>query len=210
MSLKFKKLIFAFLIIFASPVVAHAFGLELRGNFGGTFVDPGGMNLFLRNNGIKEVYVYGNVGGDIIIFPIIVPIGVGARYEYNGVKVDAINKGAINEGELQAAKWSALLTARIVQPAFYGGLIFTLGVDHKSTFTLRTPSGKRTYNDNQVNTTYSIGFDSGFKIFNIRLGSEAGYQSYVIKEVKGSAAGNSGISIDLNGFYAMIHIGVGF
>jgi hypothetical protein len=197
-----------FTVLLFSP---HAFAtfLEVRGNAGGAFTDPKDYNSYLRSNGVKELYVYGIVGADAIIFPLPAPVGIGVRYEYFGTKTDAITKGNPNEGELVAEKWSALLTARIEQDTFYGGILVGFGFNHKSTVSVKNDSGVKTvYDDNKVNPTYSISFDSGLKLGPIRLGTEAGYQNYFIRDLKGSS-GTAPFSIDLNGFYGMFHLGVG-
>lgn len=205
-SKKFSSLLLA--LAFLLPSQAHAI-FELRGFGGLTFNEPTGLNSRLSSSGIAQIFVLGRYGVDAIIRLPGVPLGVGFRHEWQGIKVDASSTGSQgNEFEVSSTRTAGLISYRFIDKTGYVGLVGTVGVTHKPVIRLKETSGVSDYDSGKSNSG-SIGFDGGLHVGGLYFGAEVGYQDYILKEISGPS-GTASFDMNFTGFYGQISFGIGF
>lgn len=199
---------FALIVILLLAQKSSAFiYVEARGTFGTNFIDPNYFNKKLQTEGVKEVYLLPILGGDVVVSSSDMPVGVGYRYQYAGIKVDAINKGNDYESEVQSSKSAAVVVLRAKNdPDAYGGLIGTWGVSHSNRVHIKGRNGMFDY-DEGVSRSYSIGVEGGTRSHTgLSLGAEMGIQYFTVNDLKGPS-GTASFDLDFKGFYVLVHVG---
>ncbi|MEQ1876942.1 MAG: hypothetical protein ABL958_09880 [Bdellovibrionia bacterium] len=188
------------------PINASAL-IEIRGSGGLTFAEPVGLNSRLTSSSISSIFAIGRWAADgIIRFPGT-PLGIGMRYDWQGIKVGSPGTGSGNEFEVSAVRTAALLSYRFIEKTGYLGLIGTYGLTHKPVVRLKESSVVSDY-DSGKSFSSSIGFDGGVNAGSAMFGGEVGYQNYVINEISGPVSGQATFDMTFSGFYGMIHFGL--
>ena len=204
--------IWIFLIGVLFSTNAHAI-LEVRGSAGFIINDPHEMNQYLGSKTSKEVYLLGAVGGDAFLTIPLDPrfsLGLGARFEYNSIKVDSANGQSLAGTELQTSRTAALLVLRgNVKDIFYYGLVGTIGLAHTLKLNIKDSSQQQFNFDQAKGASFSVGPELGFYIKFVHLGLEMGYQYLYFQDITGPA-GTATFKANLSGYYTMAHLGFGF
>lgn len=202
------KWILAVAATVALSLPAHAL-VEFHGFAGFAFNDSNSLNRQLSGSGITQIYVTGIYGLDgRLNFPGV-PLGLGLRYDWQGIKVGRTGGGAEgNEFEVSSRRLAALANLRFVDKIGYVGLVGTIGFQHSPTAMLKIGGTTSNY-DNGKSTSGTIGVEGGVSLGGLRLGAEGGYQDYLVRELKGPS-GDANFDINFCGFYAFAHLGFGF
>jgi hypothetical protein len=202
-----KLLILALTMTAGSQAMAI---FEVRGNFAGAFVDPKDFNQYLKTRNVKETYIMGEIGGDVILNIPTTGLGLGARYQYSGLKLDgSIQPASSADMEWQLSRVMALGRYLFSFSALDIGPSLTVGITHQTQMRIKSSSGTLSHYDNADTGSFNIGLESRRKILIFTLGSEGGYQYYFINNVRGSG-GTLAAPINLSGLYINGHIGISF
>jgi hypothetical protein len=191
-----------FLITFSLP--AHAL-LEARAFAGFGLANAASTNEVLNNAGIPSILAIGLSGIDACIRIPGTKLGLGARYDWQGVKVSA-SGGSGNEYEVSVKRLSALVSYRFIDRLGYIGVIGTYGITHSPWAYLRQSGTVTNYDSGQSSST-SAAFEAGMTIKFFTFGAEAGFQSYMVRDFKGPS-GQAGFDINFNGGYVLALVGL--
>ncbi|HEX4924463.1 MAG TPA: hypothetical protein VFV50_10265 [Bdellovibrionales bacterium] len=196
----------AVLLFLSSPANAL---VEFHGFAGFAFNDSNSLNRQLSSSGITQIYVTGIYGLDgRLNFPGF-PLGLGLRYDWQGIKVSRTETGLEgNEFEVSSKRLAALANFRFIDKIGYIGLVGTIGIQHSPTAMLKAGGTTSNY-DNGKSTSGTIGIEGGLSLGGLRLGAEGGYQDYMVRELRGPS-GNANFDINFCGFYGIAHVGFGF
>jgi hypothetical protein len=202
------KRILVFIFVLGVTPQAHAV-FELHGFAGLAFNESQSLNRQLASSGITQIFLTGLYGFDARINLPGTPVGLGARYDWQGIKVGKNDTGTTgSEFEVSSKRVAALAHLRFVDGVGYMGLVGTFGITHTPTVLLKQGSNQFNY-DSGKTTSGTIGLESGLNLMGLKLGAEAGYQDYLIREITGSS-GQANFDINFCGFYAIGHFGFEF
>ena len=186
--------------------------VELSVHAGGAIIDPEELNSSLSQSQIKQIYVFPNIGGEAALYLPMTPVGLGVRYDYGALKVNAATgSNANSEAELLVGRLAVQGHLRMLNlPTTYLGLTGGVGVSHSLNSKFKV-SGVDTNFDDAKGSSFTIGLESGLKIASVlRVGGEAGYQYFVLTDIKGPSGNASFTKINLSGFYLLGVVGIGF
>jgi hypothetical protein len=192
------------LLTFSNP--AHAI-LEIRGMAGFALMNSESMNSRINDAGISTTNVVGVGGYDGIFRLPGTNLGLGARYDWQGVKMSAAG-GSGNEFEISVKRVSALISYRFVDRLGYIGIVGLYGVTHTPWAYLKQ-SGTVTSYDSGQSSSLSGAFEGGMTVGFITFGAEIGFQSYLVRDLKGPS-GQANFDINLGANYYLAILGIRF
>lgn len=210
--MSFKNcLIFAVTLLSFSS--AHAL-FEARLTYGGLASSPDLKDVYTgTSTEVPAIAPNFGLGVDVLfIFPLA-GIGIGARYENLGFKVDTAGL----EYKTSTTRTALVLNYRLLNTLFFLGPIATYGLSHSNNIkwsvnssSLSVPNGTRADLTPQSSTSYTLGLELGLKLLNFIIGAEAGYEDFKWKKMS-DATGTLTTSPDLNmnGFYSKVIFGFG-
>jgi hypothetical protein len=187
---------------------AHAF-IEGRGYAGLDIVDPASFNDYLSSQDVKQIYInprYSLVG---LIEPIP-NLLVGAQYDSYSIKVNSSNNSSLGYAELKERRVSAKLVYYLHNERFRTGPAFLYGITNDLDLKGRNSAGTAFEYDSADSTSFSGGWELGWKLGMVVFGFELGYQYYKIDGVSGPGGNAPFEAIALSGFYQQLFFGLGF
>ena len=197
------------LILVLMSLPAHASTVEIHGLWGFALSDDHeGFNHYLGQQSIGEIYAHGIVGAEAVFFPNSW-LGLGMRYDWQGVKVGSAGGGP-QEAQLNLYRFSAVGKVRYNGSHGYFGGVAVVGLQHNPKITIKNPSNQETRYESGTGTSGSIGFEAGFRAGVFSLGAESGLQSYRVRDIKDSSGAEAPFSVTLVGFYTLFATGLNF
>ncbi len=187
------------ILILAQPAYA---AIEIKGLAGFTIIDPISMNTQLEATGIKQTFVSGIAGLELQYRIPVLGLGLGARYDWQGVKVNAANSNSSNEIDIGVSRVSAVASFHLIDTGFYFGPIATLGISHSPNIRHKYSGIEPKYVKGEGKSA-SLGADLGFKIGPIGIGGEAGFQSYLVTDLETAEGTKANYDLNLGGFYLL-------
>lgn len=157
------------------------------------------------SNAPSIVPTYG-FGADAIVKLPLIPIGFGIRYENMGLSADSSTIAA----KIDYTRTAVLVNYRLIDTIVHFGPIFSYGISHTGSMTLKESGSTKVDLSSSTATSYSAGLELEVKpliVIPIIVGAEAGYMSYKWSDVKNSIDSTTK-SVDLSGTYIKVFLGL--
>lgn len=148
----------------------------------------------------------GGMGADAIFSPPLTDFGFGLRYE----KLDLSATSGGLEGNLNMTRTAAVVNYRLFNTIVHLGPIFTYGLSHSGSMSMKLNGGGIMDYSGSKATSYSLGFEVGVKpliVIPLKVGAEAGYQSTKFEGMSDSLGG-ANKDVDLSGTYLKVFLGL--
>lgn len=201
------KQIYLFLLVtFCFVNVSHAAIADLRAHAGLHIIDPKDFNAYLSSKNIKQLYILPQIGASAFVRPLPLDLGVGLRYDYHSIKLNAADGTNANEMEFKLTRLSLVAYYHLIDTAFFVGPIAGLGIMHKPNISVKISNATSTY-DEAIAQSFFLAGEVGFKFTLFQIGAEGGYESISLKGIKG-ANGHGGFDFDSGGMYVLGFAGV--
>lgn len=199
-----KHALFIFVLAFAGPAWSL---VEIKMAYSGLLSDPDKDKIYNGSAKMPTATANFGLGADVVFDLPLAGFGVGMRYENLGLKYSG--NGIHVESEL--SRTALLVNWRWIDTLVYFGPIFSAGISH-SGGSLSVIENGTTIADLEAEnqTSYSAGLELGAKLIGFRVGVEAGYIGYELKDLTGSTGSITRIGkLDMSGPYAKILLGFG-
>lgn len=203
----YLKLTLTVLLFSCLPLQAFA-GLEFSGTYGLHTISPSDLNssdqVSFGSSYPNHSQLTGYTARGIYYFPM--DFGLGLKYEYDS---DSVSGNGVTTA-LSASRVAPVVAYRLLNNMIYAGLNASYGIAHTMKMTITGGSDATTVSQQ----SYSVGAEGGVNLGQLILGLEAGYLSFLGKEVQQGGVDvllkGSSYNIDLSGFYLNLVLGVGF
>ncbi len=204
MKLKNSALIMI-LLLFSIPAWSL---VEVRVTYTGLTNSPNKNLLYSGSYTIPSTKPTTGIGADLIFELPMSGINFGVRYENFAINY----KGNSLEFDGDASRTSALLGWRWIDTLVYFGPVLTYGLSHSGGNMKVTENTTTVVSDLSAGkqSSYTAGLELGGKFLGLRVGAEAGYMSYIWKNLSGTSGTITSVNkLDMSGSYAKIVIGFG-
>lgn len=198
----------ALALIFLVPLSSHAL-FEARVTYGALTSKDAiseACKSGICGSSIPAMVPLGGMGLDAMFSPPLTDFGFGVRYE----KLDLSATSGGLEGKLNMTRTAAIVNYRLFNTLVHLGPIFTYGLSHSGSMSMKLNGGGIMDYSGTKATSYSLGFEVGVKpliVIPIKIGAEAGYQSTKFEGMS-DALGGSAKDVDLSGTYMKIFLGL--
>lgn len=199
-----KKALFVLVLAFAGPAWSL---VEVKMSYSGLLSDPDEDKIYNGATKMPTPTANFGLGADVVFNLPFAGFGFGVRYENLGLKYN----GQGIEVESELSRTALLVNWRWVDNVVYFGPVFTAGISHSGGTIMVSENGSTITDleaDNQM--SYSAGLELGAKLIGFRVGVEAGYMGYELKDLSGSTGSITNVGrLDMSGPYAKILLGFG-
>jgi len=151
------------------------------------------------------VPLYG-LGADAIVKLPVIPFGFGLRYEKLGLNATSSNM----EGKADFTRTAILVNYRIIDTILHVGPIFSFGVVHNGSLSIKQNGGAILDYSSSTGESYSLGLEVGVKpliIIPLAVGAEGGVTHIKMKNATDSQ-GHADKDFDLSGYYLKVFLGL--
>ena len=151
------------------------------------------------------VPLYG-LGADAIVKLPIIPFGFGLRYEKLGLNATSPDM----EGHADFTRTAALLNYRIIDTILHIGPIFSYGLAHTGSLSVKQNGSPVIDYSATSAESYSLGLEVGVKpliVIPLAVGAEGGVTQIKLKNATDNQ-GHAAKDIDLSGYYLKVFLGL--
>ena len=189
------KHIITFVAAFVITTQAQAL-FEIRAGYG---VTTPADDATLDGGGTVGLSTMTGFNIDGIVYPPLLPFGLGLRYESMGLDLE---QSGVSVGT-DLERLSLIINYRLINTLIYVGAIGTIGFSNQATAGFN--GGDVDY---EADLTYTIGAEAGASLGLLSVGAELGYAigTYDSKQPANSLVDE----VDLGGVYAKVLVGFGF
>lgn len=162
-------------------------------------------NCLLPGSAPGIVPTYGG-GIDAILKLPLVPVGFGIRYENMGLSTSS----STIDAKLNYSRTALLVNYRLIDTIVHFGPIFSYGLSHTGSFTIKENGVTKVDLSPSSMTSYSAGLELEVKpliVVPIIVGAEAGYMGFNWKDATNNVNGTTK-SVDLSGTYIKVFLGL--
>lgn len=198
------KSLFILILAFSGPAWSL---VEVKMTYSGLFSEPDKEKIYNGTASMPQSKPNYGLGADVIFDLPLAGFGIGMRYENLGLKY----KGNGLKVESELSRTALLMNWRWIDTLMYFGPVVSVGFSHSGgSISVVDNTSFITDVEAEEQMSYSAGFELGTKLIGFRLGFEAGYMGYELKDLSGTSGSITSIGkLDMSGPYAKLVLGFG-